>query len=228
MTLRSTLAVISVFCLSATALYADDTDNILSDKEKGEGYILLFNGKDLQGWHRPSDGYGGWHVKEGSLCLSKGGGMIYADKKYGDFVLKVDFKLTKGCNSGVFLRVGDPRNEVQTGLEIQVQDDHGKKPNRHSCGSIYDLVAPTNNAVKPAGDWNSFIITAKGNEVSVELNGEKVSTIDLDKWDTPGKQPDGTRNKYKKAVKDFPRSGLIGLQDHGRPVCFKNIRIKPL
>jgi hypothetical protein len=154
--------------------------------------------------------------------------MLYSNSKYDNFVLKVDFKMAPKCNSGVFIRVGDQHDEVQTGLEIQVQDDYGKKPNPNSCGSIYDLVAPTKNACKPAGEWNTCMITADKNMITVELNGEKVASMDVDQWTTPGKQPDGQKNKYKNAVKDFPRKGQIGLQDHGREVCFKNIKLKVL
>jgi hypothetical protein len=204
-------------------------DNELTAQEKEEGYVLLFNGKDLTGWHRNSPGYGGWHVADGALCLgTTRGGMVYADGQYDNFVLKIDFKMSKGCNSGVFIRVGDPRNEVQTGLEIQVLDDHGRPPTRNSCGSLYDLVAPTKNVVKPADEWNTFVITANKNLITVELNGEKVTHINLDEWDKPGLRPDGSKHKYKLAVKDFPRTGLIGFQDHGRPVSYKNIKLKPI
>src|SRR5262249_55633319 len=173
-------------------------------------------------------GFGGWAAKDGELCLSKGGGMLYADGKYDNFVLKIDFEMSTGCNSGVFVRTGDGRDPVQTGIEVQIQDDFGKKPGVHSCGALYDLVAPTKQLVKKAGEWNTFVLTCNKNLITVELNGEKVSAIDLDKWDKPGVRPDGSKHKFKKALKEFPRAGLIGLQDHGRPVCFKNIKLKPL
>lgn len=223
---RSWLVVVTALLLGTPVVNA--ADNELTAQEKSDGYVLLFNGKDLTGWHRNSDGFGGWKAEDGALCLSKGGGMLYADGKFGDFVLKTDFKMSERCNSGVFIRVGNPKDEVQTGLEIQVQDDYGKNPNKNSVGSIYDLVAPSKNTVKPAGEWNTCVITANKNMISVELNGEKVAEMDVDQWTTPGKQPDGSKNKYKTAVKDFPRVGLIGLQDHGRPVCFKNVKVKPL
>jgi hypothetical protein len=215
-------------CLTLGVSTAQAADNELTTAEKQEGYILLFNGKDLQGWHRPSADFGGWHVEDATLALSKGGGMLYTDAPYDNFVLKVDFKMSKGCNSGVFVRVGDPKDEVQTGLEIQVLDDQGRSPNRNSCGSIYDLVAPSKNVTRPADEWNSFVITANKSLITVELNGEKVAQINVDEWDQPGKRPDGSKHKYKLAIKDFPRKGLIGLQDHGRPVYYKNIKLKPL
>lgn len=220
-----TIGMLATLLLTVSASAAD---NQLTDQEKSEGYKLLFNGSELKGWHRNSDGFGGWRVEDGALCLDKGGGMIYADETFDNFILKVDFKMSAGCNSGIFIRVGDPKNEVQTGLEIQVQDDYGKKPNRNSAGSIYDLVAPTKNVVKPAGEWNSCTITADGSKITVELNGEMVAQINVDEWDKPGLRPDGSKHKYKAAIKEFPRKGLIGFQDHGKPVCFKNVRIKPL
>lgn len=219
-------AALAVLLLGFPVLHA--ADNELTPEEKSEGYVLLFNGKDLTGWHRVGEGLGGWKAEDGAICLSKGGQMLYADQKYGNFVLKIDFKMTDRCNSGVFIRVGNPKDEVQTGIEIQVQDDYGKQPNKNSVGSIYDLVAPTKNTVKPAGEWNSLIITANNNMLTVEMNGEKIAEMDVDQWTTPGKQPDGSKNKYKTALKDFPRVGLIGLQDHGRPVCFKNVKLKVL
>ncbi len=225
--MRSLLsAALAILALSAASARA--ADNEISAEEKDQGFKLLFNGKDLKGWHRTADGFGGWQALDGALCLKGRGGMIYADGEYGNFVLKVDFKMAKGCNSGVFLRVGNPKDEVQTGLEVQVQDDHGKQPNRNANASIYDLVAPTKQAVKPAGEWNTYVLTCNKNVITVELNGEKVTEIDLDKWDKPGERPDGSKHKYKLAVKEFPRKGLIGFQDHGNEICYKNIKIKTL
>jgi hypothetical protein len=217
---------LSALLLSITTLHA--ADNELTAQEKGEGYVLLFNGKDLTGWHRTSAGFGGWKAENGALALDKGGGMIYADAEYDNFILKLDFKMSAGCNSGVFIRVGDPRNEVQTGLEVQVQDDLGKQPNRNSCGSIYDLVAPSKMPLKPAGEWNSLVITADKALISVEMNGEKICSINVDEWDKPGLRPDGSKHKYRNAIKDFPRKGLIGFQDHGKPVAYRNIKLKTL
>ncbi len=228
MKLLSSSVQLALACLALPSAAVKGADNELTAEEKKEGYLLLFNGKDLQGWHRTSTGLGGWHVEDSALCLGKDGGMLYADKLYDHFVLKMDFKLSKGCNSGVFLRVGDPRDEVQTGLEIQVLDDHGRQPSRNSCGSIYDLVAPSKNVTRLAGEWNSFVIAANKNWITVALNGEKIAEINVDEWDQPGQRPDGSKHKYKRAIKDFPRQGLIGLQDHGREVCYKNIKLKPL
>lgn len=222
---RTPLAL-AVLLIAGPALSA--ADNELTEKEKNEGYVLLFDGQSLKGWHRNAEGFGPWKVEDGAICLAKGGGMLWTDAQYDNFVLKVDFKMSPGCNSGVFLRTGDPKDPVQTGIEIQVYDDAGKQPSKHSCGAIYDLVAPSKVVTRPAGEWNSFVLTANKNLLSVELNGEKIAEMDVDQWTMAGKQPNGEKNKYKRAVKDFPRTGWIGLQDHNHPVCFKNVKLKVL
>jgi hypothetical protein len=184
----------------------------------------LFNGTDLTGWTKP-DGKpitGGWIVKDGALVRNSPGGDIWTADRYGDFILELEFKTTG--NSGVFIRTDKPRDNVQTGIEVQVDVPRGK-PNRHSVGEIYDLVAPTKEPVKK-DDWNRMTLTAKGNLLTVDLNGEKVAEMDLDRWTEGGKNPDGSKNKFRTSLKDFKREGHIGLQDHGAMVMYRNIRIK--
>jgi hypothetical protein len=185
----------------------------------------LFNGTDLTGW-QTADGKPvakGWVVKDGALVRESAGGDIWTKDQFGDFVLTLEFK-TKG-NSGVFIRTSDPKDNVQTGIEVQVDVPQGK-PGKHSVGAIYDLVAPVKENAKK-DDWNKLAIAAAGNKITVEMNGEKVSEIDLDKWTEGGKNPDGSKNKFKTALKDFKRTGHIGLQDHGAEVMYRNIRIAP-
>lgn len=225
---RGAAIVAGLLGLALLSSPARAADNELTAAEKADGWQLLFNGKDLKGWHRTSKDFGGWHVADGAICLGKGGGMIYADGEYDNFILKVDFKMSKGCNSGIFIRTGNEKDPVQTGIEVQVQDDFGKKPNRNCCGSLYDLVAPTKQTVKPAGEWNTAIITCNKNLIAVELNGEKIAEMNVDEWDKPGLRPDGSKHKFKLAVKDFPRKGLIGFQDHGHEVCYRNIKLRTI
>ena len=98
--------------------------------------------------------------------------------------------------------------------------------------AIYDAMPPSKSMAKPVGEWNHFTITCKGLLVSVVFNGEEVINADLDKWSEAGKNPDGTPNKCKKALKDYARSGPIGLQGlHGKaqaPVYYRNRKIKVL
>lgn len=186
----------------------------------------LFNGSDFTGWQR-ADGkpvMSGWIIKDGAMVRNSPGGDVWTKDRFGDFVLELEFK-TAG-NSGVFIRTADPKNNVQTGIEVQVDVPRGK-PNKHSVGAIYDLVAPTKeNARKD--DWNKLTITARGSKLTVEMNGERVAEMDLDEWTQGNKNPDGSKNKFRTALKDFPREGHIGLQDHGAAVMYRNITIREL
>lgn len=200
-------------------------DNELSEQEKKDGWVLLFDGKTTEGWPalKPAN------IEDGCINPFKSGNYVtYAKEKYADFVLACDFKLTKGCNSGIFIRTGEAKDPVQTGIEIQVYDSKSDKLSKHDVGAIYDLVPPSKNALKPLGEWNHIEITCDKNKVSVVLNGEAVSSMDLDKWTEAGKNPDGSANKFKKALKDFSREGLLGFQDHDHPCWYKNIKLKKL
>jgi type 1 glutamine amidotransferase len=190
-----------------------------------DGWIKLFNGQDLAGWIAKP---GSWAVEDGVLAR-KGGGDIWTEQPFGDFVLDLEFKLDRETNSGVFLRTANIEDCVQTGIEVQVLDSFGKEPpDKHDCGAIYDCLAPMKNTVKKPGEWNHAVITCQGSRIQVELNGERVIDMNLDQWTQAGQNPDGTPNKFKTAYKDMPRRGRIGLQDHGKPVWYRNIRSKPL
>lgn len=199
-------------------------DNELTEQEKKDGWILLFDGKSAEGWV----GLKPENVQDGTINPYKSGSYVaYTKERYGDFTLSCDFKVSPGCNSGVFIRTGNMKDPVQTGIEIQVLDSAGKaKPGKHDCGAIYDLVAPTKNPAKPAGEWNTMAITCQKNKIQVSLNGESIAEMDLDQWTEAGKGPDGAKNKFTQALKDFPREGHLGFQDHGKPVWFKNIKLR--
>lgn len=187
------------------------------------GWIELFNGRDLTGWTcKP----GSWAVEDGTL-VCRGGGYIWTEQTFGDFVLELDFKIGPKGNSGIFFRTANPRDPVQTGIEFQILDSHGKpEPGRHDCGAIYDCCAPRVNAVKPAGEWNHVVLACRGSRITAVLNDVPIISMDLDEWTEPHRNPDGTPNKFNTAYKDMPRVGHIGFQDHGDPVWFRNIRIR--
>lgn len=203
-------------------LWADATPSSQLGKD---GWIDLFNGQDLTGWIAKP---GSWTVEDGILTR-KGGGDIWSEQTFGDFTLDVEFKLDAGTNSGVFLRTANIEDCVQTGIEMQVLDSYGKpQPDKHDCGAIYDCLAPSKNMVKPAGEWNHVSITCRGSRIQVEMNGQPIIDMDLDRWTEAGKNPDGSPNKYQTAYKDMPRRGRIGFQDHGKPVWYRNVRVRPL
>jgi hypothetical protein len=245
--------MVALLMLAPSAAHA--ADNELTSQEKAEGWRLLFDGRTGGGWSIAGRPLPQANVVDGTIS-TRGVGegrpkyVVVTDESFGDFVLQADFKVTHECNSGIFFRVADPEDPVQTGLEFQIFDSHGwgrdkawkhipkNKPDEAkywACGALYAAQPPSENAVKPAGEWNHVEITAIGPKVTFVLNGKTVNRINLDDWTTVGKNPDGTDNKYKRALRDFPRVGKIGLQDHNKvgtkdphDAWFKNVKIKPL
>ena len=221
-----TLGIAVAFALTRFSAAADNT---LTDQERRDGWVLLFDGKTPAGWENNGQPLPAANVQDGAINPHKAGAYVtYHREKLDNFVLSCEFKVSPGANSGIFFRVGDPNDPVQSGFEMQVFDSAGKAPDKHTCGAIYDAVAPSADAAKPAGEWNRVVITAERNLVKVVLNGRPVVDLDLDRWTEAGKNPDGTKNKFKTALKHFPRAGYIGLQDHNHPVCFRNIKLKRL
>jgi len=188
------------------------------------GWKSLFNEKDLSGWTGQKDI---WTVDDGVIA-GEGYGYLTSTERYSNFVLDLEFKVSPGGNGGVVVRHRSvPKSRRDGGIEMQIFDSHGKKHSgKHDCGAIYDMVAPSKNMARPAGQWNRMTITCKENQIAVVLNGEKVADIDLRQWNECGKNPDGTPNKYRKAVKDFAREGFILFQAHGAPIWYRNIYIR--
>ncbi len=210
--------------LAAAALLATPALLSAADAES------LFDGSDLSAWTAQKEG--AWVAEDGELQPApdkkKAGGYLWTKEKFEDFRLTLEFKMSEKCNSGVFFRT-DPKNPVQGGFEIQVFDSAGKDEiNAHDCGALYDAMVPSANAAKPAGEWNQMTITAKGPMISVVLNGREVINVNIDDWKTGNQNPDGSKNKFKTALKDLPRNNHIGLQYHGHPVWYRNIRIERL
>lgn len=171
---------------------------------------------------------GSWVMTEGVLS-PKGGGDLWTRERYDDFVLDLEFKLDANTNSGVFLRTGSIEEWLHTAIEVQVLDSYGKKEvGREDCGAIFDCLAPRVNAVRPPGEWNRYTITCRGNMITVVLNGRRIIDMDLNLWTQPHRNPDGTPNKFNNAYRDMPRSGHIGLQYHGHPVWYRNLKILTL
>lgn len=201
----------------------------LTEEERRDGWQLLFDGATLDGW-KVTGNPESWKVQGGAIaCHAKKGGYLHTLEEYDDFALSLEYKVAKGTNSGVFFRWSNLKDPVHTGIEIQVLDSHGRAtPGTHDDGAIYDLVAPSKNMSRPAGEWNRLVITAVDNRVEVAHNGEKVAEMDLNLYTEAGKNPDGSKNKFKYAFKELPRRGYIGFQDHGGGAWFREIKLKPL
>jgi hypothetical protein len=212
-------ATVAVICFVA----ATDAEASADD------WQVLFDGTNLDAFDYDKKKKGWEITPQGELYRARKGGFIYTKSRFCDFVLDLEFKVAKKTNSGVFIRMHSRKDWLHTSMEIQVLDSSGKdKPDKHDAGAIYDIQAPSTNAMKPPGEWNRYVITADENMVTVVLNGKKVNEIDLDRWTEGRKNPDGSKNKFKYAQKDLIREGFIAFQDHGNPVWYRNIRIKPL
>ena len=163
--------------------------------KKTGGWEVLFDGNKLDKWdYNPK----AWSVKDGILRSPGKGGDIFSKKKYQDFTLDIEFNMSKGCNSGVFVRMANRKDWLHSSMEIQVLDSFGKKTvGKHDCGAVYDAVVPSVNAAKKAGQWNRYFITCFKNRVFISLNGIQIIAMDLNKWDTARKNPDGAKNKFR-------------------------------
>lgn len=222
--------------------------NTLSAKEKEEGWMLLFDGDTIENWRGyrkdslPSD----WKVDDGSISIaasgrgeagSENGGDIIYDKKFGNFHLKLDWKISEGGNSGI-LYLGQESDDFdfiwKTAPEMQVLDNErhpdamlGKNGNR-KAGSLYDIYPADPQNAKPAGEWNSAEIIVYNGTVVHKQNGETVVEYHL--W-TPQWEEDVAASKFPELNEnwaDVAKEGYIGLQDHGDDVWFRNIKIKEL
>ena len=206
--------------------------NTLTEQQKQAGWRLLFDGKTTTGWMTiKREPVPEKNVQEGSLNPHPCNYMLIYDQPVDDFVLQMDFKLSPKCNSGVFIRTWPltPRPGRDIGFNgIEVAVDDTKTADFHDTGAIYDLVKPTANAMKPAGEWNHIEITCDDNRIEVVLNGQKVTHMDLDEWTEINKRPDGTAHKFDVAYKGHPRVGHIGLQDHGSDCWYRNIKLKKI
>ena len=168
-----------------------------------------------------------WNLENGILSPSETpGGIIWSKDKFGDFSVSLEYKTSKKANSGLFFRT-DPKNPVQGGFEIQIASP-GLYSGKHIVGSLYDAKEPIVAAGKPDGEWNTMELTCKGPEIKAKVNGKKVIDVSIDDWKEPNRNPDGSKNKFKTALKDLPRTGHIGLQYHGQAVWFKNIKVTAL
>lgn len=188
-----------------------------------EDFVTLFDGKTTAGWSPVAGKPGNWLVKDGLLITKgEGGGWLSTEKTYKDFVLKLEYKTESGGNSGVFIRAPHQGDPAYTGMEIQILDDDADiyknlKPFQF-CGSIYGVVPAKRGAIKPAGEWNSMEITAKGTKISIVLNGTTIVDADLKDHPEAAAQHPGI-------LRD---GGYIGLQSHSDPVEFRNIQVKSL
>ncbi len=198
----------------------------LSQEERTQGFVPLFNGRDLEGWIGNRTGY---KVEDGVMVFDPKAGdrsNLYTAKEYADFQFRFEFQLTPGANSGIGIRAPKEGDAAYVGMEIQVLDDTAPvykdlQPYQYH-GSVYGVIPAKRGALKPVGEWNSEEISIKGSRITVTVNG--VVTVDGDLVEA---SRNGTIDKQnhpglKRA------SGYIGFLSHDSVVRFRNIRIKEL
>jgi hypothetical protein len=214
-------------CFAVNTMWA--ASNTLTLSEKKSGWKLLFDGKTLDGWTATGNP-DGWTVENGTITdVTKNGGYLATKEQFKNFALSMEFKIVPGANSGIFFRWTDLNDPVQTAIEMQILDSYEvKEPYKHDCGAIYDCLAPTKNACKPAGEWNKAVINCRNNLIWIDMNGKRIIYMNLNRWTTPHMNPDGTGNKFKTAYEDMTQKGYIGFQDYGQRLWFRNIKIRPL
>ncbi|MFN7946215.1 MAG: DUF1080 domain-containing protein [Blastocatellia bacterium] len=191
-----------------------------------KGFTPLFNGKDLSGWKLVGGHGPGYVVKDGLLvCPADGGGNLFTEKEYANFVFRFEFKVEPGGNNGVGIRAPYEGDAAYQGMEIQILDDQherykGKIKSEQHHGSVYDVIPARTGFLKPAGEWNEEEITAQGSRIRVKLNGVIILDADLNivQEEAVLKKHPGLKRK----------SGHIGFLGHGSLIEFRNIRIKAL
>lgn len=188
-----------------------------------EGFTSLFNGQDLQGWQGPTDNY---EVVDGAIrCKPGKGGVLHTQNEYGDFTVRVEFKLPPGGNNGLAIRYPGAGDTAYVGMcELQVLDtEHPKYANldpRQAHGSAYGMAAAARGYHRPTGEWNYQEVTVEGSKIKVVLNGSPILNTDL-----------STITEYM-ANSPHPgkdrTSGYFGFAGHSDPVEFRNVAIKAL
>lgn len=204
-----------------------DTKEIgLTEQEKAEGFVSLFNGKNLAGWQGNLTDY---YAENGELVVNPkmgGHGNLFTEKEYSDFNMRFDFQLTPGANNGLGIRAPLEGDAAYVGMELQILDNtaaiYANLEQYQYHGSVYGVIAAKRGFLNPVGDWNSEEVIVKGNNIKVILNGEVI----LD-----GNIAEASKNGTLDH-KDHPgllrEKGYIGFLGHGSDLKFRNLRIKDL
>jgi hypothetical protein len=201
----------------------EEANKILASKS-AKDFATIFNGRDFTGWEGPVDNY---VVTNGTLLCKPGkGGTIYTKEEYGDFVVRLEFKVPPGGNNGLALRYPGKGDTAYVGMcELQVLDDNydkvkGKLDPRQVHGSAYGMAAAQRGYHRPVGEWNFQEVTVKGSTIITELNGTVILSTDLAKiTNFMANSPHPGKDR---------KSGHFGFAGHSDPVAFRNVQIKKL
>lgn len=225
------LAVTVAACSGSPGAGGQATPNTLTPEERAAGFELLFDGESLDGWHVfKGDGTPGWDVLDGTLARVGPGGDLVTDRVFGDFELRLQWKVSPGGNSGILFRIQDESQRTYHGApEIQVLDDaaHADGASRlTAAGANYGLHPAPEGVVRPAGEWNDIRLVVDGSHVEHWLNGRKIVEYEL--WSDEWREKVAASKFAEWPEYGMAREGRIGLQDHGDRVWFRSIRIRTL
>lgn len=190
--------------------------SILTEEERQEGFIPLFDGKTLNGWWYLGDNHDSFTVNPKGFIewKSKGGKALMTCNRYDNFILRLEWMIEKGGNTGVWIWAPRASRASKIGFEVQILGDSDRTDlTDDTTGAIYKVIPPKVKAMKPDGEWNNLEIICNGSHVKVTLNGQIVQDVNFDEVE---------ELKYRL------RKGFIGVTDHGNYCGFRNIRIKPL
>lgn len=224
-----TATALTLIAFAETTVPAEATGK-MSDEEKADGFKALFNGKDLDGWWIRGTNKNAYQVKDGNLLVTgeEGGDWIFTNDEYGDFVLRYEYRCVSGeGNSGVCIRAPKEGNPAFAGMEIQVLRPGWETPYQRA-GSLYHTVAPTVEADKKFGEWNSVEVYANGANIRTTMNGTVIYDVRITDFTKEKLDKEAVPDDWRKPLDDRPLKGYIGLQDHSDAVEFRNFRVKSL
>lgn len=235
------LLLTAAACSSTKQAVSETGLNTLANKEKKEGWQLLFDGKTTNGWHTYNRDTvsKNWHVLDGILVMNpkekttRGMEDLITNNDYENYELSLEWRISEAGNSGIVFNVTeDPKysNTYTTGLEMQILDNikaaDNKKEN-HLAGLLYDITGTAaQSKPKPVGGWNEARIIQNKGHLVFYFNG--VKTLDVQQGSEEWKNM--IANSKFKTWQNFAVApkGKIALQDHGYEVAFRNIKIKQL
>lgn len=232
--MKKWLVVLMAVCLIAPAFSAEQAEKE-GKKEKGHPDSSAWQELFKPDLSNAIDSKKVWSCADGVFTASEDQA-LWSDKDYENFAIDLEFKTAEGTNSGVIVYCSNMDNWIPNSVEIQIADDFAKQwaesPKTWQCAAVFGHLAPEKSLVKKPGEWNRMTIRCKGQKISVMLNGETVTKMDMKKWTSAKTNPDGSPipEWLSTPFAELPTKGRIGLQGKhaGAPIFFRNIKIKEL